>query len=74
MTPYLLLKSGIGKAEDLKEHNIPVNLHNPNVGKNFQDHLGLDYLYKTFVPTLNKDLGNWGGRIKSVLKSILICL
>ena len=68
MTPYLLLKSGIGKAEDLKEHNIPVNLHNPNVGKNFQDHLGLDYLYKTFVPTLNKDLGNWGGRIKSVLK------
>jgi len=68
MSPYLLLKSGIGKAEDLKEHNIPVNLHNPNVGKNFQDHLGLDYLYKTFVPTLNKDLGNWGGRIKSVLK------
>ena len=68
MTPYLLLKSGIGKAEDLKEHNIPVNLHNPNVGKNFQDHLGLDYLYKTFVPTLNKDLGTWRGRIKSVLK------
>ncbi len=68
MTPYLLLKSGIGQAEDLKDHNIPVNLHNPNVGKNFQDHLGLDYLYKTFVPTLNKDLGTWGGRIKSVLK------
>ena len=68
MTPYLLLKSGIGKAEDLKDHNIPVNLHSPHVGKNFQDHLGLDYLYKTFVPTLNKDLGTWGGRIKSVLK------
>ncbi len=68
MTPYLLLKSGIGNATDLKKHNISVNLHSPNVGKNFQDHLGLDYLYKTFSPTLNKDLGTWSGRIKSVLR------
>ena len=68
MTPYLLLKSGIGNEKDLKEFNIPVNLHSSHVGKNFQDHLGLDYLYKTFSPTLNKDLGTWGGRIKSVLK------
>jgi len=70
MTPYLLLKSGIGNAKDLKDHNIPINLHSPHVGKNFQDHLGLDYLYKTFMPTLNKDLGTWGGRIKSVLRYI----
>jgi len=68
MTPYLLLKSGIGSAKDLEEHNISVNLHSPHVGKNFQDHLGLDYLYKTFNPTLNKDLGTWVGRIKSVLR------
>ena len=68
MTPYLLLKSGIGNTDELKEHNIPVNLHSPHVGKNFQDHLGLDYLYKTFMPTLNKDLGSWSGRIKSVLR------
>jgi choline dehydrogenase len=68
MTPYLLLKSGIGNAKDLEDHNIPLNLHSPNVGKNFQDHLGLDYLYKTFTSTLNKDLGTWGGRIKSALK------
>ena len=68
MTPYLLLKSGIGNASDLKEFNLPVNLHSSHVGKNFQDHLGLDYLYKTFAATLNKDLGTWGGRIKSVLK------
>ncbi len=68
MTPYLLLKSGIGNASDLKELNLPVNLHSSHVGKNFQDHLGLDYLYKTFAATLNKDLGTWVGRIKSVLK------
>ena len=68
MTPYLLLKSGIGNARDLQDHNIPLNLHSPHVGKNFQDHLGIDYLYKTFMPTLNKDLGTWGGRIKSALR------
>ncbi len=68
MTPYLLLKSGIGKGEELKDFNIPVKLNSPNVGKNFQDHLGLDYLYKTFSPTLNDELGTWGGRVKSVFK------
>ena len=66
MTPYLLLKSGIGNASELKQLNIPVNLHSPQIGKNLQDHLGLDYLYKTFTPTLNSDLGTWTGRIKSV--------
>ena len=35
MTPYLLLKSGIGNASDLKELNLPVNLLSANVGKNF---------------------------------------
>ena len=68
MTPYLLLKSGIGKAQELSEYNISVNLNSPHVGKNFQDHLGLDYLYKTYIPTLNNELGTWSGRIKSVLK------
>ena len=68
MTPYLLLKSGIGSSEELKDYNIPVNLHSPHVGKNLQDHLGLDYLYKTFMSTLNNDLGTWNGRIKSVLR------
>ena len=68
MTPYLLLKSGIGSSEELKDFNIPVNLHSPHIGKNLQDHLGLDYLYKTFMTTLNNDLGTWAGRIKSVLR------
>ena len=68
MTPYLLLKSGIGSSEELKDFNIPVNLHSPHIGKNLQDHLGLDYLYKTFMTTLNSDLGTWGGRIKSIFR------
>ena len=40
MTPYLLLKSGIGNPADLNKFNIPVVLNSPHVGKNFQDHLG----------------------------------
>ena len=38
MTPYLLLKSGIGDGEELKDLNISVKLNSPNVGKNLQMH------------------------------------
>ena len=67
MTPYLLMHSGIGSANYLKKFNIDVTLDSPQVGKNLQDHIGLDYLYKSKVDTLNKYLGRWPGRIKSFL-------
>ena len=67
MTPYLLMHSGIGSSNDLKKFNIEVNIDSPQVGKNLQDHIGLDFLYKSKVDTLNKYLGRWSGRIKSVL-------
>ena len=44
MTPYLLMHSGIGSANDLKKFNIDVNIDSPQVGKNLQDHIGLDFL------------------------------
>ncbi|OTA73140.1 putative GMC oxidoreductase [Hypoxylon sp. CO27-5] len=37
-TPQLLLLSGIGPAEELKKHDIPVLVDLPGVGKNLQDH------------------------------------
>ena len=67
MTPYLLMHSGIGCSNDLKKFNIEVNIDSPQVGKNLQDHIGLDFLYKSKVDTLNKYLGRWPGRIRSVL-------
>lgn len=67
MTPYLLMHSGIGNADDLRKFNIKVNINIPNVGKNFQDHLGIDYLFKSKVRTLNYSLGTWIGRTKSIL-------
>lgn len=38
-SPQILLLSGIGPAEHLKEHNIDVVLDLPGVGQNLQDHL-----------------------------------
>ena len=67
MTPYILMHSGIGSSNDLKKFNIEVNIDSPQVGKNLQDHIGLDFLYKSKVDTLNKYLGRWPGRIRSVL-------
>jgi choline dehydrogenase-like flavoprotein len=37
-TPQLLMLSGIGPADELERHNIPVLHHHPQVGKNLQDH------------------------------------
>ncbi|KAJ5746901.1 uncharacterized protein N7511_008597 [Penicillium nucicola] len=37
-TPQLLELSGIGNADLLKSHNIPVIIDNPAVGENLQDH------------------------------------
>jgi choline dehydrogenase len=40
-TPRLLMLSGIGPADHLKEHGIPVIADVPGVGQNLQDHLKL---------------------------------
>jgi choline dehydrogenase len=38
-TPKLLMLSGIGKAAHLRDHNIDVEVHSPEVGDNVQDHI-----------------------------------
>jgi choline dehydrogenase-like flavoprotein len=37
-TPQLLMLSGIGPADHLAEHGIPVIVDNPNVGDHYMDH------------------------------------
>ena len=51
-TPKLLMLSGIGPADHLKSHDIPVVADVPGVGKNFQDHLKLSIRWngKTELP------------------------
>jgi choline dehydrogenase len=45
-TPTLLMRSGIGPADALRAHGIPVVLDLPGVGANLQDHLKLSVRWK----------------------------
>ncbi|MEU1388574.1 MULTISPECIES: GMC family oxidoreductase N-terminal domain-containing protein [unclassified Nonomuraea] len=38
-SPYLLMRSGVGAAEELRDAGVPVVRELPEVGKNLQDHL-----------------------------------
>lgn len=40
-TPQLLMLSGIGPADHLREHGIDIQLDHPDVGSNLQDHLDI---------------------------------
>jgi len=37
-TPQLLMLSGVGPADHLREHDIPVMTDSPGVGANLSDH------------------------------------
>uniref|UniRef100_A0A3Q2XDI5 Choline dehydrogenase n=1 Tax=Hippocampus comes TaxID=109280 RepID=A0A3Q2XDI5_HIPCM len=49
-SPQLLMLSGVGNADDLKQHGIAVVQHLPGVGSNLQDHLELYVQQKCTQP------------------------
>jgi choline dehydrogenase len=54
-TAQIMLLSGIGPAQHLREHGIAVVLDRPGVGANLQDHLQLRMIYKVDgIKTLNE--------------------
>ncbi len=54
-SPQILMLSGIGPAEHLREQGIEVLLDRPGVGTNLQDHLQLRLIYKVQgITTLNE--------------------
>ena len=57
-SPQLLMLSGIGNADFLKEFQIPVRQHLAGVGENLQDHLQIRLVYRCNVPTLNDEIRN----------------
>jgi choline dehydrogenase len=67
----LLQLSGIGDGEVLKSCGIPVKFHNPNVGRNMQDHIGINYTWEANVPTLNNEFGSLLGKLKCGLQYLL---
>ncbi|WP_317056568.1 GMC family oxidoreductase [Roseovarius rhodophyticola] len=70
-SPQLLMLSGIGEAEQLKEHGIDVIADLPGVGKNMQDHLQARLVYKCNEPTLNDEVSSLFGQAKIGLKYLM---
>jgi choline dehydrogenase len=68
-TPQLLQLSGLGPADLLQKHKIPLILDLPGVGANLQDHLQLRSVYKvTGIPTLNTMANSWWGKARIALE------
>lgn len=71
-SPQLLMLSGVGPADHLKQHGIDVLLDKPGVGQNLQDHLQLRTIYKVNgVKTLNAMYASLIGRAQMGLDYVL---
>lgn len=70
-TPQILQLSGVGPAEVLKSQGITPVLAAPGVGCNLQDHLAVDFYYRSKVPTLNDQLHSWRGKLWHGLRYVL---
>lgn len=46
-TPLILMRSGVGDGERLREHGIAVTRHLPGVGRNLQDHPDFAFSYRS---------------------------
>lgn len=69
-TPKLLMLSGIGPPDVLRQLGINVVVDSPNVGSNLQEHAVAGFSYRVSVPTLNMEL-NPRGYLKHALEFIL---
>lgn len=69
-TPKLLMLSGIGNPDELAEHGIGVKHAASQVGKNMQDHVGIQVKAKVRGRTINQE-NNRFGRMKLGLQYLL---
>jgi choline dehydrogenase len=69
-SPQLLMLSGVGPAEHLREHGIPVRHVLPGVGQNLQDHVTTVLIYRTAhqQETLGFSLTGAFNMVKSVFE------
>jgi choline dehydrogenase len=70
-SPQLLQLSGIGEPSLLRRFGIEPRHAAPAVGQNLQDHLGINYVYRSRVATLNDALYPLGGKIRAALEFLL---
>lgn len=71
-SPQLLQLSGIGPAAHLKGLGIDVVHANENVGRNLEDHVGVNYTFRSREPTLNQLLRPWWGKAWTGLRYVLM--
>jgi choline dehydrogenase len=71
-SPQILQLSGIGPADLLREHGVPLVQDLPGVGGNLQDHLQIRAVFKVDgVSTLNTLANSWWGKLKIGLEYAL---
>jgi choline dehydrogenase len=66
-SPQLLQLSGIGPAAHLDGLGITVLRDSPAVGGYLQDHIGINYTYRSRIKTLNDQLRPWWGKLAAGL-------
>lgn len=59
MTPHLLMLSGVGPAQSLRDYGLDVIVDSPQVGRNFMDHPGVRLPFVVDVNTLNQQARPW---------------
>jgi len=70
-SPQLLQLSGIGDEAALRSLGLPVVLHAPAVGQGLQDHLAVNYYFRSRVPSLNDELYPLSGKIRAALRYLV---
>ena len=70
-SPQILQLSGVGPADHLRKLGIDVVHAVEAVGKHLQDHLAIDFLFQSKVPTLNTQLHPWYGKLWHGLRYVL---
>ncbi|MBV2361620.1 choline dehydrogenase [Thalassococcus sp. CAU 1522] len=70
-SPQVLMLSGIGDADHLKDNGIAPRHHLPGVGRNLQDHLQARLVFKCNEPTLNDEVRSLLNQARIALKYAL---
>jgi len=72
-SPHLMQASGLGPAELLAKHQVPVTVDLPGVGDNLQDHLQLRTVYRVRgARTVNTLYRNWVTRAGMGLQYLML--
>jgi len=71
-SPQLLELSGVGDSQLLRRFGIPVIADSPAVGQGLQDHLAVNYYYRSRVRTLNNELAPFLGKVRAALRYALM--